>query len=259
MIKFSYDNESEIPPALRANYTQDASGKWILQVEGAVAKSVVDQFRENNIAVTRERDQLKATFEGVDAAEYKKLKNNKALLDENKLITTEGMEAAVEKRVVAMRTELEGKVTDLTGRLEKTTSEIGRLKIDGAVIQLGVKHGLRPEAQDDYVARAQRTFKLDPNTGNPIAYEPDGVTIRYGMDSKPLTPEEWVKTTAADKAYSHLFQPSTGGGATGGARPGFGPNPFKAGNLTEQANLMRSNPAEYNRLKAEHEAPAATV
>ncbi len=258
MLKYLYDNQSDIPEAYRSLYQQDASGKWVLQCEGIAPKAALDEFRNNNIAIARERDALQTKFANVDPEEYKKLKNNSRLLDEKELVHKSGVEELVNQRTITMKTEFEGKVTGLSTDLEKTRSELGKLKIDGTAVTHGAKYGLRPEAHTDFINRANSIFKMDPKTGDVAAYEPDG-TIKYGADGKPLQLGDWVKQVATDKGFQHLFTPSQGGGAAGGGRGASGGNPFKSGNVTDQARLYKENPQEYTRLKSEHEAASAAA
>lgn len=253
MIKFIYENESDIPAALKSNYAL-TDGKWVLQVEGAVAKSTVDAFRENNIALTKERDTLKEQFKGVDPTEYQSLKARAAELEEGKLIKKEGMEAAVEARVKTMREDYEKRLQETTGKLQSTTAEMGKLKIDTALIEHGTKMGLRPEATRDFVNRGRDIFALD-DEGNVVAFESDRKTKKFGAAGTVLTIAEFVAQAAKDKDYGHLFQPSGGAGAQGGQK-GAAPvgNPFKPGatfNLTAQAQLIRENPQAAAQMRTE--------
>lgn len=254
MLKFIFDSEAEIPAGQKDLY-KETGGKWILQVEGAVPKATLDEFRTNNINLTQERDKLLLKFKDVDPTEYATLKARADELDEGKLIKKDGLEAAVTARVQKMKDALETQIRELTGKYQKATDEMGRLKIDQALIRAGTEAGLRPEAVQDFVNRGRSVFSLDPESGEVIALEPDGKTKKFGATGTVLGIDEYVKTAATDKSFSHLFAPSQGGGAPGGGRAGNTTvNPFKPGpgfNLTQQAAMTRSDPAAAARLKAE--------
>lgn len=211
ILKHQLDTLDGVDATLHQFYEQDASGKYFLQVQGMVAKSVHDEFRNNNIALT---NKLKS-FEGLDIAEYQRLK---AL--ESKM-TTAPDQAAVEKmvqeRTAAMRTEYEAKI----GEYEKNTgtmkSQLEVLVIDNAVRAAATKVGVRAEAMDDVLLRAKTIYKFE--NGQAIPYDSKGQPI-YGKDGQtPMNPEEWAGSLK--KTAPHLFPGSTGTGAGG---PGRGPN-----------------------------------
>lgn len=256
MIKFIYDNEADIPAHVKQNYAL-TDGKWVLQVDGAVAKATLDAFRENNIALTKENDVLKQTFKGVDATEYQSLKARAAELEEGKLIKKEGLDAAVELRTKAMKEAADKQISELTTSLTNARGEMGKLKIDSALIEHGTKAGLLPTAAIDFVNRARSVFSLDEN-GQVVALEADGKTKKFGAQGTPMSIAEYVGNVAKDKDFAHLFAPSGGTGAPGaGNRTAPAANPFKTAtmNLTEQAKITRDNPALAQQLRAEAGTP----
>lgn len=257
-MKFIYDSAADVPDALKTYYAEKDS-KWVLQCDGAVAKSTVDEFRNTNIALTKERDGLLLKFKDVDPSDYASLRARAEELDEGKLIKKEGLEAAVTARVAKMKEQMEAQIGDLTSKLGTATVEMGKLKIDQALVARGTAAGLRPEAITDFVSRGRSVFSLDAE-GNVIALEGDGKTKRFGATGTMLSIDEFVGDSVKDKTFSHLFAPSQGGGAAGGGRPGTGTaaNPWKSTNrnLTQQAAIMRENPEMAARMKAEATAGA---
>lgn len=242
MIKFQYDNEADIPAQLKDNYKQVGS-VWILQVEGAVPKAQFEEFRDNNIKLLKERDDLKTKFADVDPEQYKTLKTRAELLDEKKLVAADGVEAAVEARVKKMKEEYDAKLNTEIEKNTRARGEIGKLKIDTALVQAGTKSGLRPEAVEDFVRRGQSVFSLDAE-GQVVALQ--NGEKRYNGAGAPLGIDDWVGEVAKDKGYSHLFNPSSGSGAQGGAGKAPTQNPFQKGtphyNLMDQARLVKENP-----------------
>jgi len=118
--------------------------------------------------------------------------------------------------------------------------------------------GLKKTAADDLVMRVLKVFKMDEN-GNPVAYEADGRTARFGSSGERLTIEEFVKNGATDKeqGFAHLFADSGGAGGDptkrgsrdggGGDDGGYNPwiNDASKGiipNRTEQNKIIKSDP-----------------
>lgn len=242
MIKFQYENESDIPAHLKDNYKQVGT-VWVLQVDGAVPKAQFEEFRNNNIELMKERDALKTKFEGVDPEQYKTLKTRAELLDEKKLVAAEGVDAAVEARTKTMKEEYDKRLAAETEKNARALSEIGKLKIDTALVQAGSKAGLRPEAVEDFVRRGQGVFSLDAN-GQVVALQ--NGEKRFNALGQPLGIDDWVNDVAKDKNFGHLFNPSQGSGSQGQGGKAPTVNPFMRGtagfNLTEQARITRENP-----------------
>ena len=51
----------------------EREGAWVLDVDGAVEKSKLDEFRNTNVSLIKERDDLKKRYEGIDPDEVRKL------------------------------------------------------------------------------------------------------------------------------------------------------------------------------------------
>lgn len=209
-LKHQIDTLDGLEPSLHTFYEKGSDGKYFLQVQGMVAKSVVDEFRTNNITMA---NQLKA-FDGVDAAEYKRLKELEGKF------TGKPDEAAVEKavqeRVATMKADFDTRykaVADVNGTMK---SQLEVLVIDNAVRAAATKAGVRPEAVDDVLLRAKTVFKFE--NGSAVPYDSKGQLV-YGKDgTTPMTTEEWA--TGLKKTATHLFPQSAGGGAGGPGKGG---------------------------------------
>ncbi len=256
MLKFSYANEADIPADIRKFYTAAADGSFVLQVEGVVPVAKLNEFRENNRAMKAELDTLKATFEGVDAGEYKKLKTRAELIEDGKAIAADKVEAKIAERLAAVKTEHDKAVAELTKKLTEATETVARHEIDGALRKAGAELGLLDTAVDDLILRGRSVFKLVD--GKVVGYGPDGKELFSPKDGSPLAVKDWTENLS--KTAPHLFKPSSGSGAggsgsgSGGAGGGgTGKNPWKKEtyNLTEQMAITRTNPTLAARLKAE--------
>lgn len=253
MLKFSYSNEADIPANAKAFYNKQADDTWQLDVEGAVPTVKLNEFRENNRTMKAELDKFKADFADVDPAEYKKLKGRAELFDEGKLVAAEKLEEKISARTTAMKTEHDKTVAELTKAKEAAEAQVASFMIDGELRKAGSELGVLDTAFDDLLLRGKTTFKMV--NGKPTAFGPDGKELYRAKDGEPLTVRDFVEDLS--KKATHLFKPSSGGGAEGGktnhAGATGGKNPWKKDtfNLTQQMQITRENPSLAARLKSE--------
>ena len=71
-LKAFFTTSAEIPSGL-AEYYEERDGGFHLAVEGMVPKGKLEEFRNNNIELTRERDELKQKLDGIDVDEYRRI------------------------------------------------------------------------------------------------------------------------------------------------------------------------------------------
>jgi hypothetical protein len=254
-LKFRFKSKDEIPAEQQALYVE-RDGAWTLDVEGAVDKSKLDEFRANNIGLSNQLAEQKKRFEGIEPDEVRKLLEEKQRLE---LLAQghkpEEVEKIVENRLKTAKTEWDKQFAGVSAERDTLNSRLTAIQIDQGVTTVATKRGLRPTAIPDITARARIVFRLVD--GAPRAYESDGKTVRVGKDGMtPLTLDEWVDQQVADAP--HLFESNAGGGAAGNGSGGAGggnrsvKNPFRkeSWNLTEQMKLQKSDPALAARLKA---------
>lgn len=105
-LKFKIKSKDEIPAGLEAHYLE-RDGAWVLDAEGVVDKAKLDEFRTTNVALLKERDELKARFEGIDPGEVRRLAEEKRKLEEVQAIKAGEAEKVIESRVKAARGEVE--------------------------------------------------------------------------------------------------------------------------------------------------------
>lgn len=104
--KFKYAAKDEVPVEHLALYVE-REGAFVLDAEGAVEKTKVDEFRTNNVALKRQLDSLTTKYEGIDPDAVKQLLAEKAMLEEQKLVKDGEVEKLVEKRTKTATVELE--------------------------------------------------------------------------------------------------------------------------------------------------------
>ncbi|MGD0538036.1 MAG: hypothetical protein ABSC03_10375 [Verrucomicrobiota bacterium] len=251
-LKFKVKSKDEVPAELQSLYVE-RDGAWVLDAEGAVEKTKLEEFRTNNVALIKERDELKERFAGIDPDEVRKLAEDKRKLEEAQQLKAGEIEKVFEGRVRTLKAEFDKQLAGVTSERNALNARLTAIQIDQAVVTEATKRGLRPTAIPDITARARNTFRLV--NGVPQALEADGQTVRVGKDGvTPLSLAEWIEGQVSDAP--HLFESNAGGGAagngSGGAGKGTGKNPFRkeTWNLTEQMKLTKSDPALAARLKA---------
>jgi len=252
-LKFRIKSRDEIPTDQQTLYVE-RDGAWVLDVDGAVDKAKLEEFRSNNITLSNQLAEQKKRFEGIDPDQVRKLAEEKQRLEEAQQIKTGEVDKVVEGRLKNARAEWEKQFNAVASERDSLNARLTSIQIDQGVITVATKKGLRPTAIPDITARARSVFRLVD--GAPRAYEADGQTVRVGKDGiTPMTLDEWVDLQVADAP--HLFESNAGGGAAGNGSGGVGgnrsvKNPFRKDtwNLTEQMKLLKSDPQLAARLKA---------
>jgi hypothetical protein len=245
-LKYKYTNKQDIPAEQQLFYVE-RDGAWLLDADGVVSQSKLDEFRQHNLALT---NQLKR-FEGIDPDAVRQLAEDKRKLEEAQQLKAGEVDKVIEARLKAARAEWDKQFSAVTGERDALNGRLTAIQIDQAVVTEATKRGLRPTAMPDITARARQTFKLV--NGVPQAFEGDGQTARLGKDG-PMTLAEWVDALVSDAP--HLFEANAGGGAAGSGSGGAGyrsvKNPFRkeSFNFTEQMKLQKSDPQLAARLKA---------
>ena len=252
-LKYRYTTRQEIPSEQVSLYVE-RDGAWSLDAEGIVEKSKLDEFRNSNVTLLKERDELARKFEGIDPVEVRKLTEEKQRLE---LLAQghkpEEVEKIIDKRLKSARVEWDKQMSAVTTERDALHGRLSAIQIDQAVVNEATRRGLRPTAIPDITARARSTFKL--SNGVPQAFDNDGQTVRPGKDGiSPMNLAEWLDDLVSDAP--HLFESNAGGGAAGNASGGSGnrsaKNPFRkeTWNLTEQMKLQKTDPHLAARLKA---------
>jgi len=230
MPDISFDSLDAVPEGLKEVAKDNGSGKFVVNV---VPASKLDEFRNNNIAVSKERDTLKAfkdqwapiLGEDQDAfkADIERLRTVDQEVKDGKLKGSKDIEAEVTRRVEAMKTGYETRLQEaerLRVAAEATASaadqKFKRSIVDRAITDavLHEKSGAEPRALPDIIERASKVFvvgddgKLTPKEGEAIIYGADGAT--------PMTPAEWLGKLK--EAAPYFFKASGGGNAGGGEK-----------------------------------------
>ena len=222
MLKLVIAKLEEVAEGLRDLYKMGGDGKYHLETEeDADAKARLAEFRENNIKLMKERDELEGKLKGLgDPKEIEAMRKKIQAIDDKQLLAageidklveqkTERMKADYENRIQALEKVIEQNKTDLA----KTTDHLSSVLIDSEITRAVTATGIpRKGALQDLLARGKRVFKLVEGKPTPM----EGDKVLYGKDAKaPLTFDEWAAIQLELSPY--LFEASAGGGSAGGA------------------------------------------
>ena len=228
-LKFMLENLDGLDDGIKTLYSKHQDGKFYLDVDGAVAKNKVDEFRDNNISLKQQLEDMTDKFGKIDLDKYRTLMEKEALDDGKKRISMDKVDEVVAERTAAMKTEHATQIDALNGANKGLSGQLNGLLIDGAVRNSAVTAKVRSAALSDVVLRAQQTFRVIE--GKAVAHDPDG-KIMYGKDgSNPLSTDEWINGLKTDAP--HLFETSSGGGAGSGSGSGRPP-----GHQTQDKSTM---------------------
>lgn len=189
-------------------YTKTSDGKFVLDVEGMVPKSKLDEFRDTNVKLMKDMEK----FKDIDPVKYRELAETHRKIQEKEWIEKGEIDKVVEQRVATMKGDLESKINEYKSSNESMAKQLDSLLIDNEVRSAAIKSGVRPSAVDDVLLRARAVFKVQNGVATP--FDSKGQVI-YGKDgSNPMAINDWVGSLK--QSADHLFQGSNGGGAQGG-------------------------------------------
>jgi hypothetical protein len=183
------------------------------------ATEKVGEFRDSNIELKKNVEDLTKKISGIDIDEYQKLKTQAQEQKDKDLISAGKLDELVEEKVNAIRTEQQNKISELEQTNSSLTANLDTLVVDNAVKSVAIAAGVNNLALDDVMARARGIWKA--KDGKPVAVDKDGNTVWYKGTTEPLTMEKWI--TELNATAPHLFNTSTGtrstvSNATGGGK-----------------------------------------
>jgi len=214
-LKFSVEKLDGLDDSIKAMYKPAQSGQgFVLDVEGVVEKTKLDEFRENNVKLLK---QLEA-FKGVDPEKIKELQETERKLKEKELIDKGDLDGLIGQRVALMKEEYENKIKQLAHDNSISKKQLETLLVDNKVREASTSGGVLSTAIDDVILRAKTLFSVEK--GDVVAKK-DGKMV-YGKDgTTTLSINEWIQSLK-DTA-PHLFAQNQGAGASGGfGTKGFG-------------------------------------
>lgn len=222
----SQEELAALPEAVRGHYAE-RDGKLTLALDGqlpgfvpesehASTRAKLNEFRDTNIRVLKERDELTGKlkiYEGIDPEEYRSLKAGREGLKKKGVEAPDDIEALIARHVQAAVKPLQERIGAHEQERTKLRGQLEAKEVETRITEAAVAAGVLPDLLPDVLERARKTFQY--RDGKVVAMNGDQPV--YGRDGeKPLTVEEWLP--GLPKPF---FKPSSGGGADGakGARP----------------------------------------
>ncbi len=236
MHKLKFKTKEEAPEGFRdlLKETEAKDGFEITVVPGAK----LEEFRNTNIAVTKERDALKASATTLEAIlgkdkdgkvraaddftkELETLRQTAQQVADGKLKASTDIEKELSTRTESMKATYEAKLTEIGKALSDSKAanaaldaKLKQTTVDNAIsIAAGdEKIGVNPHALSDVMRRAREVFRVSENGALEVVE--NGVVLRGEDGVAAMTVPEWIKSLR--KTAPHYFKTSAGGGAAGG-------------------------------------------
>lgn len=234
MPQIRFDSLDQVPEGLQ-EFAKKVDGDDSAVTVGVVAETKLAEFRDNNIALSKQRDDLSTKIENLQSIvgenpdefseELSELRQMAERVKAGELKESRAVEEAVGKRTEEMRKSYEERGQKVSQELAawkqryegldkkfreervKNAIRAASFDPDGAPDKLGIHQG----AVDDIIERGLRIFKVD---GDGKIIPQDGEATIYGADGiTPMTPREWLGKLREDAPY--YFQGTSGGGAGG--------------------------------------------
>lgn len=248
MLKTIVSQLEDVDESLHLHYVPNTVGRgFVLDLEGTpngfapkadLAESVnkVTEFRNNNIALTKELEELrplKTQFDGIDAnaarfalAQVQELeKKGVKKPDDVAAQITAALNDFTTKVVDPLKAQLQTSETARQQAEKEAETSLLRTRVGEEFIGMGGK----PGAMDFILSKAQNVFSIVNN--EVIANENQFSTNKPG---EPITPVEWLAQQSISTDADFAFNASNGGGASPKAGEG------KAG----AKRLVNPSPAE---------------
>src|SRR6266446_4402356 len=140
-LKFKYQSNEQVPAELQCLYVE-RDGALVLDTEGVVEKSKLDEFRTNNLALLRQVEELKAKFAGIDPEQVRQLEQAKRESDENAALKAGEFDKVVASRVQAITSDLDR----TSAERDALNARLADIQINQGVIVAATKRGLRSTA-----------------------------------------------------------------------------------------------------------------
>jgi hypothetical protein len=227
MLMPSYKTQEEIPEGLRDHYEQK-DGAWVLQ--GFVPKSKLDEFRDNNRNLAKEKEALQTQllqFKDIDPTKYAEA------VEKLQALENERLAEAGEWKV--LKANLEQKHADEMKKAKDEAKKIqdgwNREKISNQTAMLVLKHAVPEEGNMRYIQNdILEKATIDPETNKIVFLDEKGLKMKNAAGDGDLDLEEFLTKTYIPN--SKLFRRSEGAGALGGQ-----PIPILSGNTVSVENI----------------------
>lgn len=198
-------------------YVKADDGDYVLDADGLVPKERVDEFRTNNINLSKTLEAMTEKYKDIDPEEVKRLRDEAKKLAERKAIDEGKIDEVVAERVTTVRAGLEGEIAKEKQRADKLQQRLEVVLIDSELARAAAEAGVKRTAIHDVVRRGRDIFRLIDDVVRPVGE--DGKTIyskKDGITAMPIS--EWLAGLVEEAP--HLFEQAQGSGANNGGGGG---------------------------------------
>lgn len=228
-LKKKYATKDEVPADFTGAYVEKG-GEMVLdiEIEGLIPASRLDPFRTNNTkakefleqyGTVEEQNGTLAFTPRIDPKVYDSLKAR-----EDELKDDSAIKEKVDKRVTAATKEMQETNQRETAKKDQQIADLkGKLKstlIKSEALSEATQFGILKNATDAFTLMIDQAWTLD-ESGEPVAYEADGKTIKLNENGDPMKGKEalkfFVKKMATD-TNKFMFAPNEGGGGDSSVR-----------------------------------------
>lgn len=223
MLQSVIESQEAIPEGMSEHY-EEQDGRFVLKVDGHVPKSRVDEFRNNNIKLMKEKEAIQARLAELDdldieqareAMKFKEEMENQKLMDKGQFDElmkkqTDQMTKQHEKQIKQLQENIEVAQRELEAKQRLLNQSVIDRNVQDALDQ---KPMLTTAARMLLMDRAKSTFSVDDDgkvvtkdgEGN-IRFSKNGVDI-YGINDYI---DDYIMDYQNDSSF---VKPSTGGGS----------------------------------------------
>ena len=201
-----------------------ANGGYALRVKGMVGKEKLDEFRDNNTQLQKEKAELTEKVNGfadIDLEKYNEALSTVALVESGDLKSADSFNKKLADETKSIRethkTELQklgsslGELKEQNEALTKSVASNEILKSVASVVRGKVE--VLPTAQDDFHAAILREFSWSFEDKVPQVIDASGHQRYSETGAGNMTVDEWVTEFIHGKP--HLFKADEGSGSQG--------------------------------------------
>ncbi len=188
MLKFKLDSENFTAlNEVEQSFYSKSGDAYLLQVEGAVEKSKLDEFRSSNVEHMKKAE----LYKGIDLDKYHAMQEQERQLKDQELIKSGDIEGLVTQRTNSIVSDYEAKISTLNEQVKNSNSNhdtvVSKYEIEGAAVKAFSEHKISPDAFNAVMSQINNKFSID--NGRVIAK--DGDNILAGANGN-LTISEFV-------------------------------------------------------------------
>ena len=213
MLKFKLDSENFTAlNEVEQSFYSKSGDAYLLQVEGAVEKSKLDEFRSSNVEHMKKAE----LYKGIDLDKYHAMQEQERQLKDQELIKSGDIEGLVTQRTNSIVSDYEAKISTLNEQVKNSNSNhdtvVSKYEIEGAAVKAFSEHKISPDAFNAVMSQINNKFSID--NGRVIAK--DGDNILAGSNGN-LTVSEFV----ASQPEIFKIQSSGGNGSGNNSNAGM--------------------------------------